>query len=132
MNKTPEIARNQPGTPATPVAQQPQRERVWPAVDIYDNDKEVLLLADLPGVRSEDLNVHIENGQLTVGAIRHGAAHGALLAGDARTYEYERAFRLGEGVATDQISAHLKNGVLEVRLPKREALQPRQITVKAG
>jgi HSP20 family protein len=102
-----------------------------PRVDILETEQEVLLLADLPGVRPADVDIRFENGELTI----HGRRQPAN-AGKKRTlWEYEpthyhRAFRLSEDVAADQIDAELKNGVLTVRLPKAEAAKPRRINVK--
>ena len=102
-----------------------------PRVDILETEQEVLLLAELPGVRPNDVDVRFENGELTI--------HGRRLpsnAGKKRAlWEYEpahyhRAFRLSEDVAADRIEAELKNGVLTVRLPKAETAKPRRINVK--
>jgi HSP20 family protein len=102
-----------------------------PRVDIVETEQELILLADLPGVRPTDVDVRFENGELTI----HGRRT-PINAGKRRAlWEYEpahyhRAFRLTEDVAADRIEAELKNGVLTVRLPKAEAAKPRRIAVK--
>jgi HSP20 family protein len=102
-----------------------------PRVDVLETENEVLMLADLPGVNPDAVDVRFENGELTI--------HGRRLpsnAGKKRAlteYEpthYHRSFRLTEDVAADRIEAELKNGVLTVRLPKAEAAKPRRIAVK--
>jgi len=102
-----------------------------PRVDVLQTEQEVLLLADLPGVRPADVDVRFENGELTI----HGRRLPAHAGKKRALWEYEpthyhRAFRLSEDVAADRIEAELKNGVLTVRLPKAEAAKPRRISVK--
>jgi HSP20 family protein len=102
-----------------------------PRVDILETEQEVLLLADLPGVRPADVDVRFENGELTI----HGRRTPSHLGKKRAQWEYEpthyhRAFRLSEDVAADKIQAELKNGVLTVRLPKAEAAKPRKIAVR--
>jgi HSP20 family protein len=102
-----------------------------PRVDVLETENEVLLLADLPGVKSDAVDVRFENGELTI--------HGRRFAGNANKkralteYEpthYHRTFRLTEDIAADRIEAEMKAGVLTVRLPKAEAAKPRRINVK--
>jgi HSP20 family protein len=102
-----------------------------PRVDVMETENEVMLLADLPGVKSGDVDVRFENGELTI--------HGRRFASNANKkralteYEpthYHRSFRLTEDIAADRIEAELKAGVLTVRLPKAEAAKPRKIAVK--
>ena len=105
-----------------------------PAVDIFETDKEITLLADLPGVTSENLNIDLNEGVLT-------------LSGDIEPFEnpdeedlmieyevgqYYRQFTLSEMIDQDKIEANLAEGVLRLRLPKAEKAQPRKIEVKAG
>jgi len=102
-----------------------------PRVDILETEQEVLLLADLPGVKPSDVDVRFENGELTI----HGRRTSSHTGKQRALWEYEpahyhRAFRLTEDVAADKIQAELKNGVLTVRLPKAEAAKPRRIAVK--
>jgi HSP20 family protein len=102
-----------------------------PRVDILETEQEVLLLADLPGVRPADVDVRFENGELTIHGRRtpsHAGRKRALW--EYEPAHYHRAFRLAEDVAADRIEAELKNGVLTVRLPKAEAAKPRRINVK--
>jgi len=102
-----------------------------PRVDILETEQEVLLLADLPGVKPTDVDVRFENGELTIHGRRtpcHNNKRRALW--EYEPAHYHRAFRLTEDVASDKIEAELKNGVLTVRLPKAEAAKPRRIAVK--
>ena len=102
-----------------------------PRVDILETDQEVLLLADMPGVKSNDVDVRFENGELTIHGRRFGSNSGKKrVLWEYEPAHYHRAFRLNEDVAADKIEAQLKNGVLKVRLPKAETAKPRRIMVK--
>jgi HSP20 family protein len=103
-----------------------------PRVDILETDKELILFADLPGVRSEDVELRFENGQLVL------SGHVSPRLGDKqfvlREYEegdFYRAFAIHESIDATKIEASCKQGILTVHLPKVEAVKPRQIAVKA-
>ena len=105
-----------------------------PAVDIFETDKEITLLADLPGVNADNLNIDLRENVLTL----DGDVQGPEGAGETdvikeyQTGKYYRQFTLSEMIDQPKIDAELKDGVLRLRLPKVEAAQPRQITVKAS
>jgi len=98
-----------------------------PGVDFYENDDEVLLIADLPGVEPSNLAVHLEGSELRIEGRRiqgtNGSKHEAL---------YHRSFRLGEGFDRDKIAAELKNGVLFLHLARSEQVKPRQIKINVA
>lgn len=97
-----------------------------PPVDIYENKDEILILADLPGVSSETLDVHVDNEQLIIDARRDEAG-----AGD-EPFDYRRTFVVPRGIDAERIVANLQHGVLRLTLPKPAAMKPRQIEVKAA
>jgi HSP20 family protein len=102
-----------------------------PRVDIVATEEECLLLADLPGVKPEDVDVRFENGELVVDgrcAPRHEGAN--YLMSEYGVGDFYRAFTISEQIDWQKISAELKNGVLTVHLPKAETAKPRKITVK--
>jgi HSP20 family molecular chaperone IbpA len=109
-----------------------QRPSVAPRVDIFENDQEVLLIADLPGVEPDSLHIHLEQDQLVINASRQEEAPGTALSGEFQNIDFHRAFLVPQGLDSDKISANLKDGVLHLHLPKSEAVRPRQIAVKAG
>jgi HSP20 family protein len=120
---------NDPDTGAADSAATGTVER--PRVDILETDQEVVLLADLPGVRPNDVDVRFENGELTIHGRRTSANAGKRrILWEYEPAHYHRVFRLTEDVSADRIDAELKNGVLKVRLPKAEAAKPRRIAVK--
>jgi HSP20 family protein len=104
-----------------------------PRVDIYETDRELVLCADLPGVRPEDVDLRYERGELLL----HGRVHPQAPAGSVLLNEYEegdfyRSFSIHESVDSSKIAAECKNGVLTVHLPKVAAAQPKQIRVSVG
>ncbi|HEX2570775.1 MAG TPA: Hsp20/alpha crystallin family protein [Polyangia bacterium] len=108
------------------------RPVVAPAVDIYENAEEILLVADLPGVTEEGLVVRLEKDQLSIEGRMDLPQPGTALATGFRAVDYRREFVVPKGIDADKIAATLKLGVLRVKLPKVPALKPRQITVQAG
>ena len=105
-----------------------------PSVDILENEAMLVLLADMPGVRVEDVDIQYERGELSV--------HGRVRPRDQEEREswvlreygvgdYYRSFRVGEGVDAGNIKAQLKDGVLKLQLPKTEQMMPRKIVVTA-
>jgi len=105
-----------------------------PAVDIYEDDSGFTLLADLPGVSRDRLNIQVDGNDLTIeaeAAIEMPENMDALYADIAST-RYRRRFTLSNELATDQISAEMKDGVLTLKMPKRAELQPRKIEIRAG
>jgi HSP20 family protein len=101
-----------------------------PPVDVYENDDEILVVADMPGARSDSVTVKLEKDELYISAVRDGDAGGQLLAGGRRDGEYRRTFLIPRGVDPGGISAEMSGGVLKVHLPKTAAVKPRVIQVK--
>ena len=102
-----------------------------PRVDILENENEITIFADMPGVRSEDADIRFENGELTLHgrcSPRHEVAN--YLAAEYGIGDFYRVFSINETIDADKIAAELKNGVLTLHLPKSEAVKPRRIAVK--
>lgn len=104
-----------------------------PPVDIIEQKDGLLLLADMPGVEPKDLDIEYENGMLTLrGKVepreRQGARH---LLYEYGVGDYFRTFTLGEGIDVDKIEAEFKDGVVNLHLPKAEALKPHKIEIKS-
>jgi HSP20 family molecular chaperone IbpA len=97
------------------------RERV-PPVDIYENEHELLLVADVPGVSSDRLNLRIEPPELRIEGHTEGE----------EAVSWVRAFNIDERIASAEVSAELRNGVLTIRLPKAAQSKPRKIEIKAA
>lgn len=103
---------------------------VAPDVDIYINDDEVLLIADLPGVDKKDLVINLEDNTLTIeGHFDHSFTE-PLLRREFESIDYRRVFTLPKGIDTEKAVAEYKLGVLQLHLPKSAAVKPRQIKVE--
>lgn len=97
--------------------------RYTPAVDIYENEEELVILAEMPGVVEQGLQIEIDRQILTLEGELRGAA------GEAKAI-YHRQFKLPEAFAGEAGEAALKDGILRLRLPKTEAAKPKKIAVK--
>ncbi|HEU4412866.1 MAG TPA: Hsp20/alpha crystallin family protein [Polyangiaceae bacterium] len=115
-----------------PRAPAPRRRAVAPAVDVFENKDEYLILADVPGAARDRVNVHFEHGRLTLEAPREFTAPGPVLASEYAPADYHRSFALPQGVDAARIEAELVAGVLRIRLPKSDAVRPRRIAIKGG
>ena len=103
-----------------------------PTVDIYENDDELLLHADMPGVSKDDITVNIENGKLTLTGLRKLETTGAAQWEEFGETEYRRIFSIPQTINIEKVDAELKDGVLKLHLPKSEAAKPRQIEIKTA
>lgn len=102
-----------------------QHHWVSPAVDIYENEAEWLILADVPGVAKDGLTLHLEQRELVIEGKR----------GDAEKIGwtgYRRTFALPSGVDGAKVAAELDRGVVQIHLPKSEAIKPRRIAISAS
>jgi HSP20 family protein len=108
--------------------------RAWvPPVDIYETDNhEVVIKAELPDMKKEDIRVTFENGVLTLAGERkqeETAAREQFQRVERRYGSFTRSFTLPDSADAAQIAASYKDGVLTVRVPKREDAKPKQIAV---
>jgi HSP20 family protein len=102
-----------------------------PRVDIYETDDELILYADVPGVRSEDVDLRYERGELVLhGRVQPRHAKENFIFQEYEEGDFYRAFNIHESIDASRISASCKNGVLTVHLPKAEAARPKQIAVR--
>jgi len=102
-----------------------------PAVDLVAYEDRIELLADLPGLSEKDIEVHYEDGVLTIRGKRDLAVPegGRILRRERSGVDFARSFALGEDVDVDQIVAVMKDGILRVTIPKSERARPRQIPI---
>ena len=110
-------------------------ETGMPHVDIYDEGKELVMKADLPGMKKEDVDISLSDNVLTISGEKKKVEKVAK----DKYYRYERShgsffrrFELPYGIDTDKIVAHMENGVLEVRLPRTDEAQTkgRKISIR--
>ena len=108
------------------------RPVIAPAVDIYENEREYLVLADLPGVPHDGVQIRFENGELSLDARRQDERADDYVGNEIQLADYRRLFRIPETVDSEKIDAKLVHGVLHLVLPKASKARPRQISVKAN
>ena len=105
--------------------------RIIPPVDIYETENDVILVADVPGVAKESLQLDTDNDELTIKGIFQEKVDGGEKLLDECVYgEYNRTFTLGDTIDREKITAKLENGVLTLTLPKHEKVKPRKITIE--
>jgi len=101
-------------------------------VDIFETDREITVLADMPGVKPKNLTIDLRDDVLTLSgeaAAPEGAKEAYVLR-EYRTGTYFRQFTLSEVIDQGKIDAEMNDGVLRLVLPKVEPAKPRKITVK--
>lgn len=122
-------------TKAASMQQSGEQERtISPAVDIFENNDGISVMADMPGVAKERLNIQIDNDTLTIeGEAEIPMPEGMeALYADVRSTRYRRSFSLSSELDGSKADASLKEGVLTLRIPKREKYQPRKVEVRTG
>lgn len=105
-----------------------------PAVDIFEGDDRIWVLADMPGVKAQDLKIDLRENTLTLSGRVEGssAPNQTSVLTEFESGTYFRQFTLSEVVDQGRIDAKLSDGVLRLELPKQERAKPRQITVKSS
>ena len=105
-----------------------------PDVDIYETEKEIKLIADMPGVTPDRLNINLKDNILTLDGEVETLENKdeTQILKEFETGRYYRQFSLSHVIDQAKIEAELKDGVLKLTLPKIEKLTPRKIEVKAG
>ena len=110
------------------------QQALTPAVDIFESDMGITLLADMPGVSKERLTVRVEGDNLTIEgrALIDVPENIELLHSEVRSPYFRRSFTLSRELDPAKIEATLRNGVLQMHIPKSEAARPRRIEVKVA
>lgn len=111
-----------------------ERRTFIPRTDIYETEKDIVLILDMPGVNEESIDITLEKNVLTitgisnfVGPKEHTLAIAEYMAGD-----YARNFRVTDRINSEKINAVYKDGVLRLSLPKAEELKAKKISIKTG
>jgi HSP20 family protein len=108
----------------------------WPvAIDVVEEKEQYVLKADLPGINKEDIKVSVENGILTIEGERKTETEQK----DKQVHRVERSYgrfvrslNVGTNIDTSKIQASYKDGVLQLNVPKSEAVKPKSIDIKVG
>jgi len=119
---------------------QPERQRreaelaLRPPADIFEREDGIIVQLDMPGVSKERLTLRVDRENLVVeGSAQISMPENmAALHADIRSTRYGRSFALSAELEPDRIEASLKDGVLEIRIPKRAEARPRRINVSTG
>ena len=120
------------GHPLWPQTQFSGKEVVSPTVDIFEEDKDMVVKAEIPGMKKSDISVHIGEDSITISGEKKQEKKV-----DKKDYHrvecsygsFCRSFRLPENVNSDKAKASFKNGVLEIRIPKSGTAKKKKITV---
>ena len=105
-----------------------------PRADIYENEAAIVVVADMPGVDQDSIDITLEKNTLTISGTVEPAPRDdySLSHAEYRVGDYTRSFSLTNEIDRDAIEATLKYGVLRLRMPKVTAAQARKIAVQAG
>lgn len=109
-------------------------ERLVP-MDVYTTDEDVTVEAVLPGVKPEDVEITVEGSTLTISGdttVANGDRDGSLVLQEIRRGRFMRTLSLPAGLEPDKATATFEDGVLTLRIPKAEAVKPRQIKITTG
>jgi len=104
-------------------------------MDVYTSDDEVVVQAVLPGVRPEDVDITVEGSTLTISGDTTqtaGGQEGSLVLQEIRRGRFMRTLSLPAGLEPDKATATFEDGMLTLRIPKAEAVKPRQIRITTG
>ncbi|MFM0013436.1 Hsp20/alpha crystallin family protein [Paraburkholderia sediminicola] len=130
------IEREQPTsvTPSTQAKSAERRATIVPAVDVFEDQTGITVVADLPGVSKDRLDVKVQDGNLVIEAEARVPTPDGLRLRHAEmpAPSYFRAFTLSPDFDTAKIEANLQDGVLKLRIPRSEKAQPRRIEVRVG
>jgi HSP20 family protein len=115
-------------------AEQDTERAVLPRVDVFEDPSGITLLADLPGVPKDRLEIKVEGDTLWIeGTVEPLTPEGLeAVYAEVRVPRFRRRFTLSRELDAAKVNANLKDGVLTLRIPKQEHAQPRRISVQAG
>lgn len=128
MSERTELAKREESMPE----RKSQLPTLTPAVDIFENDDEILLHADMPGINKKAVDINIDNGRLVLAATRRLEKAGAASWTEFGDAEYHRVFSVPQTIDVGRVSAEFRNGVLKLKMPKFEKAKPRQIKITEG
>lgn len=115
-------------------AEQDSQRWVLPPVDVFEDETGITLLADMPGVPKDKLELKVEGDALLIeGSVQPFTPEGLEpVYAEVRIPRYRRSFSLSRELDTARIEANLKDGVLKLRIPKQAHAQPRRIAVSSA
>jgi HSP20 family protein len=132
MIETTVAAPSKPSSPAQREAMQSRERYSAPPVDIYKNENGLVVVADLPGVSKDGLDVGVENDFLSIRGVSRDGLPGNAIYSEFELVHYFRQFELSDKVDQSRIMAELKHGVLTLTLPRAEVTRPKKIEVSVN
>lgn len=118
-----------------PTSLRPERAGEWsPCVDVFETDKEFVIKADLPGLDKKDVEIEVKNNILTIKGEKKKESE--LKEGNYYVLErsfgtFSRSFNMPDIADTQKTSAKFKNGILELKIPKKESVKPVKVKIEA-
>jgi HSP20 family protein len=103
-----------------------------PAADIYDTNDDYVVKLEVPGLSKKDVKIEVENDTLSVSGERkrdNGVKKDELKWAESHSGKFYRAFRLPKNIDSKKINASMKDGILELRVPKPEVIKPKHIPI---
>ena len=125
-----EMAKKQETTPSQREETRTLGRILTPAVDIYESEDTISLVADMPGVTNEGLDISLEKGVLTLNGAVSIESRGKPLLREFSSANYYRQFKISEHIDADKTTANLSKGVLKLDIPKAESAKPKKIAIK--
>lgn len=114
---------------------EPASTRAWaPVVDILETESDLVVRAELPGLKQEDIDIEVTSESLSIKGERkfEDAAKDQYLRVERPYGPFQRSFTIGVPVQPDKVKATYRDGVLEVNIPKAEEVKPKKIQIQAG
>ncbi len=127
---TQEMAKRQDMTPASREETRSTGRVLIPAVDIFESDDNLTLVADMPGVDKEGLDINLDKGLLSIKGQVTLPDRGQTVVREFSGANYHRQFKISEHIDAEKTSAELVNGVLTLTLPKAESAKPKKIEIR--
>lgn len=123
---------HQENAPADEMERTRARRCFVPKADIYETEKEIIVLADIPGADEKKVDITLEKNILSISATIEPVRTGGfdLTYAEYEEGDFQRSFRLSDEIDRDKIEASVRDGVLRLRLPKAQGAGARKITVK--
>ena len=125
-----EMAKRQNSTPVSREETRTAGRVLVPAVDIFETEANLTLMADMPGVDKEGLDINLDKGILTINGEVKLPGRGQSLQREFAGANYYRQFKLSEHIDAEKTSAELVNGVLTLTIPKAESAKPKRIEIR--
>ena len=134
MSNALQTEKNQRTEQKNQAASRQESQAIVPRVDVLEDDKGITLLADLPGVAKDQLDLKVDGDTLLIeGEVTPLTPEGLEpVYAELRVPRYRRSFVLSRELDPSHIEANLKDGVLALRIPKQEHAQPRRIQIQAS